>query len=256
MEYYLKSSIKEYTINKSINNKFEKFTLTIKSYLKHSTNTIHKARNEIKIVNFNNQDLIIKSFKIPNIINKIIYTFLKNSKAKKSYKNSIKIINFVPIPISFIEFSKFGLLQESYFISEHFNYNFTIREPLLRENYPQKKEILKAFAKFTFELHENKILHQDYSPGNILIKKEDNIFIFKIVDINRMQFKPLDLKTRLKNFSKLWAKDEDLAIIIKEYATLIKADEESCLNIAVKYSKQHKKRKNFKKILKGKKIVD
>jgi len=244
-------------IYESSNERTKDFIRNIKLYFNQENNiVIQKGRNIIKKVEYQKEEYIVKFFKEPNIINKIAYKTFKKSKAHKSYFNSLKISNFTPSPIAFIEFSKFGLLQESYFISEHFNYNFTIREPLLRENYPQKKEILKAFAKFTFELHENKILHQDYSPGNILIKKEDNIFIFKIVDINRMQFKPLDLKTRLKNFSKLWAKDEDLAIIIKEYATLIKADEESCLKIAVKYSKQHKKRKNFKKTLKGKKIVD
>ena len=71
-----------------------------------------------------------------------------------------------------IEFYKFGLLDESYFVSEKFDYDFTIREPLLDINFPNKNEILKIFAKFTFQLHEVGIFHFDYSPGNILIKKE------------------------------------------------------------------------------------
>jgi len=33
--------------------------------------------------------------------------------------------------------------------------------------------------------------------------------IFKIVDINRMEFKELTLQERLKNFSQLWAKNDD-----------------------------------------------
>ena len=228
----------------------------IRNYFNNSNNSIHKARNEIKTIDFNGENLVIKSFKIPNIINKIVYTFFKNSKAKKSYDNSIKIIDFVPKPVGFIEFRKFGLIEDSYFISENFSYDFSIREPLLDENFDDKENIFKAFAKFTLELHENNIFHLDYSPGNILVKKEDGNYIFKIVDINRMQFKPLNLDDRLRNFSKLWAKDDDLTNIIQEYSQLINTNAEKCIKIALQYSQTHKDRKNAKKRLKGQEVVD
>lgn len=229
---------------------------TIETYFSKSNNSIHKARNEIKIIDYNSENLVVKSFKTPNIFNKIVYTFFKQSKAEKSYINSVKIIDFVPKPIGFIEFKKFGLINKSYFISENFDYSFTIREPLLNENFTDKKNIFKAFAKFSMELHNNGILHLDYSPGNILIKQENGTYIFKIVDINRMQFKSLDLDERLKNFAKLWAKDDDLIIIIKEYSTLINEDETTCISKALKFSQAHKDRKNAKKRLRGQKVVD
>ena len=71
-----------------------------------------------------------------------------------------------------------------------------------------------------------------------------------------MEFKTLSLDDRLKNFSQLWAKDEDLKLIIKNYAKLINEDEEKCINIALKYSQSHKNNKNIKKKLKGKEVVD
>ncbi|MDA7818358.1 hypothetical protein N9A28_09235 [Sulfurimonas sp.] len=228
----------------------------IRRYFNDSTTYIHKARNEIKVVEFEDESLVIKSFKVPNIINKIIYTFFKSSKAKKSYDNSIQIINFVPKPIGFVEFKQFGLISDSYFISENFNYDFTIREPLINESFENKENIFKSFAKFTLELHEAGIFHLDYSPGNILIKKEDDSYIFKIVDINRMQFKTLSQEDRLRNFSKLWAKDSDLTIIIKEYSKLTEYDEHTCINSAIKYSQSHKDKKNTKKRLRGQKVVD
>ena len=238
------------------NNKYENFILNIRDYFNSSLNSIHKARNEIKIVEFEDEELVIKAFKIPNIINKIVYSFFRDSKAKKSYENSIKIINFVPKPIGYIEFFKFGLLNDSYFVSENFKYDLTIREPLLDINYPNKEDIFKQFAKFTFDLHQNNILHLDYSPGNILIKKDEDNYIFKVVDINRMQFRTLSLDERLKNFAKLWAKDEDLKIIIKEYAKLIDEDEQKCIDIALKYSQMHKDRINAKKRRRGQEVVD
>ncbi|MBE0514926.1 hypothetical protein [Sulfurimonas sp.] len=239
-----------------VNERYIDLLKNIQNYFSESNKSIHKARNEIKIIDFNGESLVVKSFKIPNILNKIVYTFFRDSKAKKSYENSIKIGSFAPKPIGFIEFKKFGLIDESYFVSENFKYDFTIREPLRDDNFENKKDIFKAFAKFTFELHENNICHLDYSLGNILIKKDGDSYLFKIVDINRMEFKKLTLAERLQNFSKLWAKNDDLTIIIKEYCRLISADEESSIKIALKYAQEHKDRKNIKKRLRGQKVVD
>jgi len=241
---------------KIFKNSFIDFHKNIRQYFIDSTDSIHKARNEIKIINYNNQELVVKSFKVPNFINKFVYTFFKDSKAKKSYDNSIRIIDFVPKPIGYIEFRKFGLIADSYFVSENFKYDFTIREPLLDDNFADKENVFKMFANFSYKLHENNIFHLDYSPGNILIKKDGDSYIFKIVDINRMKFKELSYDERMKSFNKLWAKDSDMSIIIKEYAKIINEDEEKSIKIAIKYSQKNKDFKNFKKRLKGIEVVD
>lgn len=233
----------------------KEFVLNIKQKFSSNTQTIHKARNELKIISFNEINTVVKSFKVPNIINQIAYSFFRDSKAKKSYDYSIKIKEFTPSPLGFIEFYSFGLLKESYFISEQFDYDFTIREPLLDKDFPQKEEIFKAFARFTLQLHDNEIFHNDYSPGNILIKKEGENFIFKIVDINRMKFFQLSQEQRAKNFSKLWASDEILTIMAQEYQKHYKCDEEFTKQVLY-FSNQNKKVKNFKKRLKGKEVND
>jgi len=245
----------QYKLNYGFEN-FEPFIQKIQTYFKQNSNSIHKARNELKILKFNDLSVVVKSFKVPHFINKFVYTFFKSTKAKKSYEYSLKIGEFTPTPIAYVEFYKFGLLNESYFISEEFNYDFTIREPLLDESFEDKENVFQQFAQFTYDLHENGIFHQDYSPGNILIKKEGNDYIFKIVDINRMQFIMLDLEKRLRNFCKLWAKDRDLEIIVKEYAKCVNEKEEKCINMALGFSQQHKNKINLKKRLKGIEVVD
>ncbi len=242
---------------KIISKEFDDLVLNIKKYFLETDNKVlFDKRNIIKILDFNNTKYVVKSFKTPHLLNRIIYTFLRESKASKSYFNSIRITNFVPKAIGYIEFKKFGLLYDSYYISEAFKYDLTIREPLLDPDYENKKEILKKFARFTFELHKNNIFHKDYSPGNILIQKVENDYLFKIVDVNRMIFKELTLDEKLDNFSQLWAKDEDLKIIIYEYASLLNIDAKLAVKKALKYSQNLKNRKNFKKRLKGKKVVD
>jgi len=230
--------------------------LDIKKYFDSSTDSIHKARNEIKIINYHNQDLVIKSFKIPHLFNRIIYTFFRKSKAYKSYHYSLKIGDFTPKPIGYIEFYKSGLLEQSFFVSQRFDYDFTIREPLLDSSFANKEEILRSFARFTHDLHEAGIYHQDFSPGNILIKKIDDKYEFKIVDINRMEFRKLCFNLRMKSFSKLWAKDEDLEIIIKAYSKISGANEEFLVKKAIAYSHSLKFWKNLKKRVKGQKVVD
>ncbi len=197
----------------------------------------------------------MKSFRVPHILNQVVYSFFRDSKAKKSYDYSIKISKYTPNPIGYIEFYKFGLLKESYFISEQFKYDFTIREPLLDENFKNKDEIFKAFARFTLELHNDSIFHNDYSPGNILIKEEENGYTFKIVDINRMKFINFSQEQRAKNFEKLWASDEILTIMATEYMNNFNCDEDF-INQVLYFSNKNKKIKNFKKRLKGQVVND
>jgi hypothetical protein len=105
---------------------FYDFLLNINDYFTSSNKTIHKARNELKIISYNNIETVVKSFKTPNILRRIIYTFFKDSKAKKSYEYSLKIGNFTPQPIGYIEFYKNSLLERSYFVAKKFSYKFTI----------------------------------------------------------------------------------------------------------------------------------
>jgi len=240
----------------SLDERRRDFVKDIDLYFNQSSTTLQEGRNIIRVVEYENRRYIVKSFKEPNIINKIAYRFFRKSKAYKSYFNSLKISDFVPRAIGYREFKKFGFITKSYFISEKIEYYFTIREPLLDDNFSNREAIFRAFANFSSNLHKKGILHLDFSPGNILIKKENSSYIFKIIDINRMQFKTLDLEQRLKNFAKLWAKDEDLEIIIKEYATIIAEDKNICLDIALKYSHAHKARINAKKKRRGQAVVD
>jgi len=228
----------------------------IQDYFSSSEKTIYDGRNRLKTVHYADTDIVIKAFKIPHFINKIAYTFLRDSKAKKSYKHSVQINEFTPEPIGYIEHFKFGLLHDSYYLCKEYVYDFTIREPLVDSSFIDKQAIFQAFAYFSYDLHSYNIEHLDYSPGNILIKKLDDGYEFKIIDVNRMCFKRLTPIERLENFAKLWAKDDDLKLIIQTYATLIDMNVDEAYEIARKASQRHKDKKNLKKRLKGKKVVD
>ncbi len=233
---------------------FEDFTKNIQEHFKEEKSNIHKARNEIKVLTYNDKKIVVKSFEVLSFFKRFIYTFLRASKAKRTFLYSKKLGFFTPKPIAYIEFFKNGLLEKSYCLNEKFNFDFTIREPLMDNNFQDKKEILKQFAIFTCKLHDEKIYHLDYSPGNILIKKEKDGYSFKIVDVNRMKFFAPNLKQRMKNFERLTQNDEDLKIIAKEYAKIINEDELTCKKLAIYYSKKHTLFFTFKRKIRGKKI--
>ena len=195
--------------------------INIRDYFKESDNSIHKARNEIKILDYENRKLVVKAFKIPHFINKIVYNFFRDSKAKRSYENSVKLVNLgikTPTPIGYIEFNSFLFFRESYYVCEYYNYDFEIRAVFKDDTFENKEEIIKQFIEFTFDLHNKGVYHIDYSPGNILVKKIEDKYEFYIVDVNRMKFVDFDLDLRMKSMMKLTSNSEYNKMIMSDYA--------------------------------------
>jgi len=241
--------MKKYNINRELKD-YKKYLLNISELFNSSSKIVYQGRNIIKNIEIDNRLWSIKSFSKPKHINKIIYSFLRDSKAKRSFEYSLKISEFVPKPLGYIEYYSNNILRDSYFISQSFDYDFTIRDILFDKLDDKKIEILREFAKFSYQLHQNNIEHLDYSPGNILIKKDTNGYIFKIVDINRMKFHSLDLQQRAINFARVWLRDEDMEIIIREYAKIASFSYKEMLKFALYHSRQHKYNANFKKKIK------
>ncbi len=244
----------KYTLNEKYTS-FENELLNIKDIFQNSNESIHKARNELKVIELHEIKCVVKAFKVPHIINRIAYTFFREGKAKKSYNNAIKLQQLnvnTPEPIGIIEFFQTGLLSQSFFIARYEPYDFTIRE-VFHHKVDDVEEILKQFAKFTYEIHQKGVWHVDYSLGNILISKQDDgKYKFSLVDINRMEFKEITPQEGLKNFNKFWAKfDEDLPLIAKEYAKLADFDENEAVNIVLNEAKALEDRVNLKRKLKG-----
>lgn len=177
-------------------------------------------RNKIKIFELEGEKLNIKSFKIPNSFNKLVYRFFRKSKAERSflYASKLKQLGIgTPQPIAYAEEKKATSLQRSFYVSIQQDYDFTFRELDLAK--PGHEEILRAFTRFTLKLHKNNVEFLDHSPGNTLIKlNEDREPDFYLVDLNRMNFKELDFDARMKNFARLSPHKEVVAVMASEYA--------------------------------------
>ena len=191
-------------------------------------------RNTIKLFKLDDKTVNIKSFKIPNIVNQIAYKYFRKSKAKRSYEYANKLLENgigTPQPVAYAENLGVLGLQESYYVSEHISCELTFRELVQIPDFPDHDDILRQFVKFTFSLHEKGIEFLDHSPGNTLIKKEENgTYSFFLVDLNRMNFHDeMDFDMRMKNFSRLTPKKEMISIMSNEYAKLYSTQSESII---------------------------
>ncbi|MCV9931875.1 lipopolysaccharide kinase InaA family protein [Flavobacterium sp. LS1R47] len=180
-------------------------------------------RNKIKLFNLNGKKINIKSFKIPNIVNKIAYKYFRKSKARRSFEYAELLLEKgigTPEPIAFFEnFNGIGL-RDSYYVSEHLEADLTYRELVEIPDYSDRENILRQFTKFTFDLHEKGIEFLDHSPGNTLIKKKlENQYEFFLVDLNRMNFyENMSFEQRMNNFRRLTPLKEMIAVMSNEYS--------------------------------------
>jgi len=229
----------------------------IETYFQESSHVLYDQRNVIRVVDYENEKYVVKAFKIPNLVNRFAYRYLRPSKAKRSYLYSLRIgAELSPEPIAYIEKNKNLLLGASYYISSYFDYDHTIYEVLSNKELENREQILRDFADFTYKLHELDIRHHDYSHGNVLIKKStnnDSKYEFNIIDINRMTFQFLDLKARLENFAKVNADDEDMTIIITQYAKKMGMPLEKLLSDAKFYRDDFYQKRALTHKLRGKK---
>jgi hypothetical protein len=211
----------------------------------------HGERNVIKKVIVSGKTFNIKSFKNPSYFQGLVYRFLRKSKAKRSFEYASKLIECsinTPHPIAYSEIF-FSGLKESYYVSEHIDYDFDFRALIHNPIYPNRVEILKQFTAFSFKLHKNNVNFLDHSPGNTLIKdKGDGRYDFYLIDLNRMRFELLSLDERMKNLRRLWLSKTMIDIIAAEYAKLDNMAFEVVHSSLSKHSKAFQKKVNSRKL--------
>jgi hypothetical protein len=242
--------------NPSIDMSQDKILDCIQHFKNSGKDFVIGQRNSIKIFEVEGQILNIKSFRVPNFINRIIYRYFRKTKAARSFEYATILMNKgigTPKPIAFYEcYNLLGLI-ESYYVCEHINADLTYRE-LVKTDYPDGENILRQFTHFSFKMHQKGIEFLDHSPGNTLIKNEGNAnYSFYLVDLNRMQFhETLDFQTRIKNLSRLTPKKEMIAIMSNEYAKLSGENENTVFETMWKFTEDFQYRFLRKKRIKKK----
>lgn len=218
---------------------FSDFIKVLPVYFKNEEGElIHKGRNELRKINCKGVDLVIKSFRKPNLINQIVYGLFRSSKAERSYEYAEMLQKLgigTPQPVGYYT-ERIGLLfGRSYYISLKSECPYVYYD-LLKNNFPYQEQILRAIARTTAAMHEHGCLHKDYSQGNILFKEVGQEIKVEIIDLNRIRFKEIGMDAGCKNFERLPGTPEMFAILADEYAKARGFDADECYRLIMKYT--------------------
>lgn len=227
------------------------FIKTIPDIFDKEGKTIYEGRNIIKTFEIEGEILNVKSFKKPNIINKIVYKYFRDSKAKHSYDYASRMCDLgisTPEPIAYIE-EKDILFSRSYYICKHRSYDYTIWA-FIEDGKNYNNSFLNDFCQFMYNVHNQGVYHNDLSPGNILINEINSNFTFDLIDVNRTKFYSLDIKSRSRNFSKLYVSEKMLKDIAIVYANIADYDVDSFVSMTIEYYRKHMKKVRRKKLRK------
>lgn len=216
-------------------------------------------RNIIKIFELNSTKINIKSFKKPHLLNSIIYKYIRKSKARRSFEYANRLLAnqiSTPQPIAYFEYTNLFGLKSSFYVSEHLECDLTFRELVQIPEFPNHEIILRQFTRFSYLLHQKGIEFLDHSPGNTLIKKNDNgSYDFFLVDLNRMTFhQNMSFHSRMKNLCRLTYKEEMVKIMSNEYA-IVSGESEDIIfrtlwKMTTDFQNQYFRKRRLKKKLK------
>ena len=183
---------------------------------------MHDGRNCVKVLAEDGKKIVVKKFRKPNALNRVVYTFFRGSKAERAYNNALQLQKLgvgTPHPIGFVDVKAGGLLSSCYLATEYTDY-----EPIrnLIHGPERGNEVLfSCFVRFTVMLHEKGVRHDDYNVTNVLYKKrEDGRYDFALIDVNRMKFGQMSMHDCISNIKRVCTNPEFTFQFAKKYAEL------------------------------------
>ena len=222
--------------------------------------TLHAGRNLIKTLILSSPEcdsieVAVKAFAVPARPRGVVYASLRQSKARRSMLNAQKLVEMginTPDPVACIEYREFGCLRRSYYVCRYWQHDHDLTALLYRgvSCGPNTEVLLDQLARFTAAQHGHGVIHRDYNPGNILVRSKDGGFDFSIVDLNRLRFKPLDMKDRISGLVRLTTVTDYLKIIGRQYAKACGIDtEDFCRRLEEGQHRFQARRRRMKGVL-------
>lgn len=174
--------------------------------------------------------------------------FYKMAKGKKAYfgQRLLRERGYdSPEPVAFVRYGRRMLTSRTYFVTVQSPLRYTLCDlPTLPKE--DQKAIILAFAAFTARFHEDGFIHHNFKTKHVLFDKVDDKYTFALIDVNRVhKGRRVSVEKGCANFSRLDCSDENLKLLLDEYAEIRHADKTACYNI---FAQAHEKYKN--KILK------
>ena len=80
---------------------------------------LYRKRNVVKLYEIDGMRVVVKRYKVPMFHQRVDYTFIRPSKAKRAYLFALRLQEMgieTPTPIAYIEVKQLGLFRQGYWI--------------------------------------------------------------------------------------------------------------------------------------------
>lgn len=180
---------------------------------------LYDGRNKVKAVTLGDTPVVVKRFKRPNIIQRVVYTFFKKSKAERAYLYAAMMRErgvLTPQEVAYIEIKRNGLFADSYFVC--LPCHLPPLSSLLRR-VDFDRNIARQLGAAVARWHEAGVLHGDLNLTNILYEKEaDGHCRFWLIDTNRSTFDHATYLHCISNIMRLSHDRPLLQYVVTAYA--------------------------------------
>ena len=216
-------------------------------------------RNRVVKVHRGGHDINVKSFKIPDPINKYVYGRLRKSKARRSFEHAQILLEMgfrTPHPLAYIEEFDGPRFNRSFYISEQLQDFEEMRQ--LPEDNQLWTTLAEDLAVLMTKLHKMGVWMKDFSMGNVLRRlTPDGHYDFFLVDINRMDFNVEDKQKLWLNFRNITDNNDFLDYLSCCYADLNGLNKAEFIHkaqrIRLEFLERSKDKNRFKRFFKLKK---
>lgn len=183
---------------------------------------IHDRRNQLRRMSYGGHRFVVKSYKVPHLVNRLVYGMFRPCKAKRAFEYAELLRRQgigSPRPVAYYTERLFGVFfGKSYFVSLESECPYTY-EDVMHHRVEREDEVLQAIGELTARLHNAGMVHMDYSRGNILIGFGPGGEVrLELIDLNRIRFRTLSVKEGLNNlFERLPVDCHQHAVMKKAY---------------------------------------
>ncbi|MGN1256034.1 MAG: hypothetical protein ACI4UA_02600 [Bacteroidaceae bacterium] len=207
---------------------------------------IHDGRNQLRILEYEGREYVVKSYQVPIFFNRLVYGLLRSSKAERALLKADHLIEIgigSPLPVGFINIRSGLLFTHSYMVTVRSSCPYRY-DMLLTHSFDCLEQVCREVGRCTAIMHEHGMYNMDYSRGNILFDVEprplekdgryvdvtqENVQVrLEMVDLNRIRSCQVDILKGCRNFNRLPASGKMHWWMAEEYARVRGFSAEEC----------------------------
>ena len=214
---------------------------------------LHDGRNQLRVLTHEGVDYVVKCYQVPVLPNRLVYGFLRASKARRALLNACRRMEIgvgSPLPVGYINIRNGLLFTHSYMVTVRSRCPYRY-DMLLTRRFDCLEQVCREVGRCTALMHEHGMCNMDYSRGNILFEVRKPLptaqgveadaaegparVRLEMVDLNRIRYGRVSMRKGCRNFDRLPADGRMHRWMAEEYARVRRLDSEECYRLMRHY---------------------